>query len=112
LFIFFIFVGTDPLKQPKKVKKSTRKFEPVLYLLDLLKAELWIRIHWTPDLDPAFKMKSDSNTDPDPGIYDQKLKTKIQPKFFLSIVDQKLQFTYVQATGEAFSPQKRTWPAR
>jgi hypothetical protein len=27
---------------------------------------------------------------------------------FQSFFDQKLQFTYVQATGEAFSPQKRT----
>jgi hypothetical protein len=38
-----------------------------------------------------------------------KLK-KIQLKIFFSFFDQKLQFTYKddQATGDAFSPQKRT----
>jgi hypothetical protein len=42
-------------------------------------------------------------------------REKIQLKIFLSYFDQKLQFTYayasikdVQATGKAFSPQKRT----
>jgi hypothetical protein len=50
---------------------------------------------------------------PDPiriqGFDDQTLKKKIQQKvFYLSFFGQKLQFTYVQATGEAFSPQKRT----
>jgi hypothetical protein len=39
-------------------------------------------------------------------------RTKTQEKkystqFILSFFDQKLQFTYVQATGEAFSSQKR-----
>jgi hypothetical protein len=29
--------------------------------------------------------------------------------FLLSVFEQKLQFTYVQATGEAFSPEKRTF---
>ncbi len=52
--------------------------------------------------DPAFKVYPN----PDPiriqGFDDQKLK------FFSSFFDQKLQFTYVKATGEAFSPQNRT----
>jgi hypothetical protein len=42
---------------------------------------------------------------------DQKLKKKNIAEFFLYlffIFDQKLQFTYVQATGKALSPQKRT----
>ena len=39
------------------------------------------------------------------GFDDQKLKKKIQMK---KCFDKKLQFTDVQATGEAYSPQKRT----
>jgi hypothetical protein len=38
----------------------------------------------------------------------KKLKKQIQQKFVLNLMDQKLQFTYVQDTGVAFSPQKRT----
>jgi hypothetical protein len=46
-------------------------------------------------------------SNPDPGFDDQKLKKKIERKNFF---DQKLQFTYyVQDTGEAFSPQRRTY---
>jgi hypothetical protein len=53
------------------------------------------------------------NTDPDPiriqGFDDQKLKKKIQLKIFLLLFfDNKLQFDFVRATGEAFTPQKRT----
>jgi hypothetical protein len=49
------------------------------------------------------------NTDPIriQGFDDPKLKntkTNTDENFF----DQKLQFTYVQATGENFSPEKRT----
>jgi hypothetical protein len=63
-------------------------------------SKLWIRIY------KAFQVN------PDPiwiqGFNDQKLKKKIQLIFLKYLFDQKLQFTYVQATGEAFSPQKRT----
>jgi hypothetical protein len=45
--------------------------------------------------------------DPNPDL-DQKLKKKKQQKFLYIFWDQKLQFTYVQATREAFSSQKRT----
>jgi hypothetical protein len=59
------------------------------------------------DPDPAFQVNPDPEMDPDPGFGDQKMKKKILLKtsFFTypyaSIKD-------VQATGEAFSPQKRT----
>jgi hypothetical protein len=67
------------------------------------KSELWIRIHPGTDPDPAFQVN------PDQGFDDQKLKKKKYSRNFLSsFFNQKLQFTYVQATGEAFSPQKRT----
>jgi hypothetical protein len=53
--------------------------------------------------------------DPDPGFDDLKLKKITAEKNINFLGDQKLQFTYplasikdVQATGEAFSPQKRT----
>jgi hypothetical protein len=36
-------------------------------------------------------------------------KKNTTDSFFLSFFDQKMQFTYVQATEEAFSPQKRTY---
>jgi hypothetical protein len=59
----------------------------------------------------------DTDTDPDPAYQvnpiriqsfdDQKLK-KQHRIFFLSYFDLKWQFTYNQATGEAFSSQKRT----
>jgi hypothetical protein len=49
------------------------------------------------------------NADPDPvriqGFHDRKLKEKKTAENFFY---QKLQFTYVQATGEAFNSQKRT----
>jgi hypothetical protein len=51
-----------------------------------------------PDPDPAFQV----NPDPDPGFDDQKLKRKkIQQNIFF---DQKLQITYVQATGKRLQP--------
>ncbi len=51
--------------------------------------------------------------DPDPvlfqGFDDQKYENKYSRNFFKSFfLYQKLKFTYVPATGEAFSPQKRT----
>jgi hypothetical protein len=69
------------------------------------KAVLWIRIP-NPDLDPAFQVNLRNH-----GFHDQKLnKIQTAENFFIS-----LQFTYpqtfikdAQATGEAFSPQKRT----
>ncbi len=68
---------------------------------DTYKIELCIRIHWiriqNTDPAPAFQV----NPDPDPGFWWPKLKKIIQVKGFF---DQKLQFTYVQATEEAFSP--------
>jgi hypothetical protein len=56
--------------------------------------------------------------DPDPiciqGFDDQNLEENLQLKIFIYFFDKKLQFIYpwasikdVQATGEAFSPQKR-----
>jgi hypothetical protein len=54
-----------------------------------------------PDPDPAFQVN------PDPGFLRPKTEKKNTARKF-SFFDQKLQFTYVQATGEAFSPQKRT----
>jgi hypothetical protein len=65
--------------------------------------------------DPAFQANLDSDTIRIQSIENQKLKIKntYSRNFFLY---QKLQFTYplasikeVQATGEAFSPQKRTY---
>jgi hypothetical protein len=56
-----------------------------------------------------------ADPDPDPGFDDQKLKKIYSWKFNFYFLDQKLQFTYpyasikdAQATGEAFSLQKRT----
>jgi hypothetical protein len=53
--------------------------------------------------------------DPDPGFYDQNYKRLLLKKKLNFFLDQKLQFTFplayikdAQATGEAFSPQKRT----
>ncbi len=52
--------------------------------------------------------------DPDPGLDDLKLKQIYNQKFNFNFFNQKLQFTYpqasqdAQATGETFSPQKRT----
>jgi hypothetical protein len=47
------------------------------------------------DSDPAFQVKNLT-------------KKNIAEIFVKSFFDQELQFTHVQATGEAFSPQKRT----
>jgi hypothetical protein len=69
---------------------------------------IWIRIqhlkHLNPD--PVWIQGFD---------YQIKKEKTEQPKFFLSFLDQKLQFTYpeaslkdVQNIGEAFSPQKKT----
>jgi hypothetical protein len=61
------------------------------------------------DPDPAFQVNPYPDTDPIriQGFDDPKLKReKIQMK---KIFDQKLQFAYVQARGDAFSPQKRTF---
>jgi hypothetical protein len=53
--------------------------------------------------------------DPDPGFDDLKLKKIYSWKFNFYFLDKKWPFTYpkasikdAQATGEAFSPQKRT----
>jgi hypothetical protein len=60
------------------------------------------------DPDPAFQAS------PDPDVLMTKNSRKnLNVDFFLPFLDQKLQFTLasikdVQATGEAFSPQKRT----
>jgi hypothetical protein len=44
-------------------------------------------------------------SNPDPGFDDQKIEEKnIAENFFISFFYQKLQFTYVQVTGEAFQP--------
>jgi hypothetical protein len=64
------------------------------------------------DPDPAFQVKTDSDTDRDPiriqGFDDQKFKERnTAENFFYLFFDQKLKFTYVQATGEAFSHQKK-----
>jgi hypothetical protein len=63
------------------------------------------------DPDPAFQVNRDLDTDPDPiriqSFADKILKKKHTAEiFFIFLLDQKLQFTYVQATGEGFSPQK------
>jgi hypothetical protein len=55
----------------------------------------------------SFESGSGYGSNPDPGFDDQKLE-KIQLKILYIFFDQKRQFTYVLATGEAFSPQKRT----
>jgi hypothetical protein len=54
------------------------------------------------DPDPAFVV----NPDPDPtrvqGFHDQKLKEKnTSEHFYISFIDQKSQFTYAHAKGEA-----------
>jgi hypothetical protein len=61
------------------------------------------------DPDSAFK----GSSDPDPiriqGFDDQKQKKKnTAENFSFLFFSSKLQFTYFQATEEAFSPQKRT----
>jgi hypothetical protein len=57
-----------------------------------------------PDTDPypAFQVNTAPDTDPIQGFDDQKQKKKITAEnFFKSFFDQKLEVTYVQATGEA-----------
>jgi hypothetical protein len=58
------------------------------------------------DPDPAFLSVSESSRIQ--GFDDQKLKKKIQAKFLKKIFYQNVQFTFVQASREAFSFQKRT----
>jgi hypothetical protein len=59
-----------------------------------------------PNPDPEIQVNLDPTPIRNQGFDDQKLKKKkTQIKNFL---DQKLQFTYVQDTREAFSPQKQT----
>ncbi len=64
--------------------------------------------------DPAFQVNPD--TDPDPGFWWPKTAEKKYSWNFFFFFDPKLQFTcsyatikYLQATGEAFSSQKRTY---
>jgi hypothetical protein len=54
-----------------------------------------------PNPDPDLAFQVNPETDPDQS------GSKLQQKCF-SVFDHKLQFTYVQATREAFSLQKRT----
>ncbi len=75
-------------------------------------------------MEPVFRIRICVNADPDPPFYDEAdpdpdpgFETKNWQKFTawkkIKNFDQKMQFTYlkaimdVQATGEAFSPQKR-----
>jgi hypothetical protein len=59
-----------------------------------------------PDPDPALQVNPDPIWIQD--FDDQKLKKKNTAENFSYLFDKKLQYTYVQATGEAFSPQNRT----
>jgi hypothetical protein len=70
-----------------------------------------------PDPDPQhwileYAVFINRAVDPDPirirGFDDQNLKKKIQQQISFLFFYHKLQFTFVQATGEAFTPQKRT----
>ncbi len=68
-----------------------------------------------PRTDSAFQVNPDSDPIRIQGFNNQKLKEKNAGEIFLDLFDQKLQFTYtyasikdVQATGEAFSSQKKT----
>ncbi len=80
--------GTRPTQTNKKIKKYS---------------ELWIRIHWNQIRIQHFKwIRILIQIQLDPGFWWPKTEEK---KY---IFDQKLQFTSVQAIGEAFSPQKRT----
>ncbi len=54
------------------------------------------------DPDPEYQVN------PDPGFWWPKTEEKNTTEIFFIFFDQKMQFTYVQATGEVFSPQKRT----
>jgi hypothetical protein len=60
------------------------------------------------DTDPAFQV----NPDPDPiriqGFDEQIKKKNTTENFSKYYFDKKLQFSYVQAKGAAFSPHKRT----
>jgi hypothetical protein len=77
----------------------------------LLGVHQQVPIQVSTDPDPAFFLIAD----PDPWFDDLKLKKIYSWKFNFYFLDQKLQFTFplasvkdAQATGEAFSPQKRT----
>jgi hypothetical protein len=66
-----------------------------------------------PDPDPAFEVNSDTNPDMDPIRIQGFDEEKMEENFFFFY--QNLPFTYpkasikdMKATGEAFSPQKRT----
>jgi hypothetical protein len=63
-----------------------------------------------PEPDPAFQVKPDPV--PDPGFLRQNISKKTAEEKFSFFLDQRLQFAYpfkdLQATGESFSPQKRT----
>ncbi len=62
------------------------------------------------DLDHAFQVNPDTDPIRIQGFDDQKLKNTAEI-FFISFFDQKLQFTYVQATGEKPSALKREYRA-
>ncbi len=69
--------------------------------------ELWIRIHWIQiqirnRIQGFDDQKTEGKKNADPGFWWPKTKEK-KYRF-----DQKLQFTYVQDTREAFSPQQGT----
>ncbi len=67
---------------------------------------LCIRIHWIRIWIQNFKLiriQSGPRV-----LMTKKWRKKIQLEFFYIFFDQKLQFNYVQATGEAFGPQNRT----
>jgi hypothetical protein len=63
------------------------------------------------DRDPAFKVNPDQDPIRIQGFYDQKLKKKNTAEHFFHLFFKSkiaIYGTYVQATGEDFSPQKRT----
>jgi hypothetical protein len=62
------------------------------------------------DRDPAFKVNPDQDPIRIQGFYDQKLKKKNTAEHFFHLFFKSkiaIYGTYVQATGEDFSPQKR-----
>jgi hypothetical protein len=70
-------------------------------------SELWIRIHWILS---GSSISSESGSNPDPGFW--LLMTKnwrrknTAENYYLSFFDKKMQFTYVQATGEALQREQ------
>ncbi len=78
--------------------------------IDLMRIRIRIRIRIFANCGSGFRIP-----DPDPRFDDLKLEKIYSWKFNFDFLDQKLLFTYpqasikdTQATGEAFSPQKRT----